>query len=182
MPHAAPLQLVTERLVIRPWRLDEAPRVLDILSRVEVARWLGDGEPHLMADLDEATRKIEEWNLLEEPLGQWAIEVTETGVSAGSVMLVPIPDSGGLVQIGWHLHPDTQGLGYATEAARAVLAHGLSQGISEIRALTHVPNHASRAVAERLGMTDLGVTDQWYDEPSQLFLATSEQGSASRQR
>ncbi len=109
-------------------------------------------------------------------MGQWAIEVAATGVPAGSVMLVPIPHSEGLVQIGWHLHPETQGLGYATEAARAVLAHGLDSGIAEIRALTHVPNHRSRAVAERLGMTDLGVTDQWYDEPSQLFLVTADQG------
>jgi hypothetical protein len=35
----------TERLVVRPWRAAEASRLLDILRRLEVARWLGDGEP-----------------------------------------------------------------------------------------------------------------------------------------
>ena len=29
----------TERLVIRPWRFEEAPRVLDIQSRIEVVKW-----------------------------------------------------------------------------------------------------------------------------------------------
>nr|WP_264674624.1 GNAT family N-acetyltransferase [Nocardioides lijunqiniae] len=94
-------------MLIRPWRLDEAPRVLDILSRVEVVRWLGDGEPDLLADLDAAHAKIESWHAIEAPRGVWAVEVRETGVPAGSVMLVGIPDSDGLVQIGWNLHPDS---------------------------------------------------------------------------
>ena len=73
----------TERLVIRPWRLEEAPRLLDILSRVEVARWLGSGEPVLMKDLDEARERIRRYlgALRRPPLGRWAIEVRETGRS-----------------------------------------------------------------------------------------------------
>lgn len=171
----APIRLETERLVIRPWRDGEATRVLDILSRIEVARWLGDGEPTPMKDLDEAREKIASWRAIEPPQGQWAVEVKETGVSAGSVLLVPIPDSGGLLQVGWHLHPDTHGLGYATEAAAAVLAHGFAAGITEIRALTHTDNYPSQAVARRLGMEDLGVIDEWYDSPSRLFIARAEE-------
>lgn len=171
MTTAAPLD--TERLSIRPWRPDEAARLVDILGRVEVARWLSDGEPRLLEDETEARARIEEWHAMTWPLGQWAIEVRETGIPAGSVLLAPIPRSDGLVQIGWHLHPGDQGRGYASEAARAVLERGLSSGLEEIRALTHVPNLASRAVATRIGMRDLGVVEQWYDEPSQLFLATA---------
>ena len=50
----APMHLETARLTIRPWSHDEADRLLDILSRIEVVKWLGDGEPVLMKDLDEA--------------------------------------------------------------------------------------------------------------------------------
>ena len=39
---------------IRLWRHEDAERLLDIQSRVEVMKWLGDGEPVLMKDLDEA--------------------------------------------------------------------------------------------------------------------------------
>lgn len=167
-------RLETERLTIRPWRDDEAPRVLDILGRIEVARWLGDGEPTPMKDLDEAREKLASWRAIEPPHGQWAVEVKETGVPAGSVLLVPLPESDGLVQIGWHLHPGTHGLGYATEAAAAVLAHGFEAGITEIRAVTHLGNYPSQAVARRLGMEDLGVTAEWYAEPSRLFLARAQ--------
>ena len=61
----------TDRLLIRPWRLDEAPLVLDILSRIEVIKWLGDGEPTPMKDLDAARESIERSRArsAEPPLG-----------------------------------------------------------------------------------------------------------------
>ena len=166
----------TERLVIRPWRPEEAPRLLDILSRVEVARWLGDGEPRLLKDLAEAHERIERYRELssQPPRGRWAIEVRETGLVVGSTVIDVLPDAeAGELEIGWHLHPDSWGHGYASEAAEAVLAWVLARGPSEIFALTNLDNHPSQAVARRIGMEDLGETDQWYEEPSVLFRATA---------
>ncbi len=165
------VSLETERLVLRDWHPDDAPVVLDILSRAEVVRWLDDGEPQPLADLDEARAKIRSWQDLVPPLKQWAIEVRETGEVVGWACLVPIPTSGGLVQIGWTLHPDAHGHGYATEAARAVLDHGLASGLTEVRALMIPDNEPSMKVAQRLGMRDLGLTDLWYDGPSRVFIA-----------
>jgi RimJ/RimL family protein N-acetyltransferase len=164
----------TERLVVRPWRLEEAPRLLDILSRVEVVTWLGDGEPELMKDLDEARERIERsWaTSAHPPRGRWAIEVRETGVVVGSTVIDTLPNAeAGEVEIGWHLHPDSWGQGYASEAAAAVLAYGLAHGLPEVFALTHLDNYPSQAVARRIGMEPLGETDRWYDEPSVLFRA-----------
>ena len=110
------------------------------------------------------------------PLSEWAFEVAATGVPAGSVMLVPIPhseqpDGSSLVQIGWYAHPDATGHGYVTEAARAVLEYGLASGLSEIRALTHTDNYPSMKVCDRLGMTYLGITEDWYDDaPSSHYV------------
>jgi RimJ/RimL family protein N-acetyltransferase len=168
------VRLETERLVIRPWQPDEAPRLLDILSRADIVRWLGT--PTVMVDLDEARERIQTQNEMLPPLGIWAAEVAATGVSAGSVMLVEIPKSAGadavpLVQIGWYLHPDSTGQGYAAEAAAAVLAHGHAVGLTEIRALTLLANHPSIAVAKRIGMRHLGVTHEWYDDPSEVFIS-----------
>ena len=41
----------TDRVILRPWRLDEADRFFDMHRRMEVARWIG-GRP--MADCSEA--------------------------------------------------------------------------------------------------------------------------------
>lgn len=160
----------TDRLVIRPWVEADAPRLFDMLSRWDVVRWLGT--PKVMESVDEAREKIAKMpGDLELPLGQWAMEVAETDVVAGAIMLVPIPKSGGLAQVGWYAHPDAVGHGYVTEAAHAALTYGLAQGLTEIRALTHTDNHRSMAVCDRLGMTYLGVTEDWYDDaPSSHYL------------
>ena len=79
--------LPTERLLIRPWTHQDAPTALDILSRVEVVKWLGDGPPVLTKDLDEAREKIERWRGRDDPpLGHWACEVTDGGPLHGRVI------------------------------------------------------------------------------------------------
>ena len=176
------MDLTTDRLRIRPWRPDEAPRLLDILSRIEVVKWLGDGEPVLMKDLDEARERIERYNTVrnQPPLGIWAVERRSDGVVAGTVLLLTLPnDEHGEVEIGWHLHPDSWGHGYASEAARAVLGHAFAAGLPEVLAVTHLDNWASQGVARKIGMTDRGVVEKWYDDPSQLFRITAAEWAAA---
>jgi RimJ/RimL family protein N-acetyltransferase len=171
----------TPRLLIRPWSHAEAERLLDIQSRPEVVKWLGDGEPVLMQDLDEAHERIERYHRRSEspPLGFWAVEVRGTAEAparvAGSVLLLTLPHADhGEVEIGWHLHPDSWGRGYASEAATAVLQHGFDGGLGEILAVTHTDNEPSMAVCRRLGMDDLGVIEKYYEGASRLFRMTPE--------
>ncbi|MCX6396517.1 MAG: GNAT family N-acetyltransferase [Propionibacteriales bacterium] len=171
--------LATERLLIRDWTIDDAPTALDILSRVEVVRWLADGEPVLMKDLAEAQERIGTWLMRDDPpCGFWAVEVTDGGPFhgrvIGSVLLVPLPNNEhGEVEIGWHLHPEAWGHGFAPEAARAVLAHGFDGGLPEIHAVTHLTNEPSMAVARKIGMEHRGVVHTWYAESSQHFVLTA---------
>ena len=169
------MHLETPRLTIRPWSHDEADRVLDIQSRMEVVKWLGDAEPVLMKDLDEAHERIDRYHRRSEapPLGFWAVEVRETGVVAGSVLLLTLPNADdGEVEVGWHLHPDSWGHGYATEAATAVITHSFDAGLPEIYAITHTTNAASQAVCRRLGLDDLGVMEKWYEGESRVYRTT----------
>lgn len=170
------MRVVTERLVLRPWRVEEAERLLDIQSRLEVMRWLGDGPPVLLDSVDQARRRIERYAELsaDPPIGLLAVEVRATGVVAGTAMLVPLSQDTDdpAVEIAWHLHPDSWGHGLATEAARALLAEGFAGGLPEIHALTHVDNERSIAVCRRLGMDDLGVGEvPWYSGRWHLFRA-----------
>jgi RimJ/RimL family protein N-acetyltransferase len=57
------------------------------------------------------------------------------------------------VEVGWRLHPDHWGHGYATEAAGASLRFGFDEaGLVEIVAFTTTLNTRSQAVMERIGM------------------------------
>jgi RimJ/RimL family protein N-acetyltransferase len=170
------VHLETERLLIRPWRHEEAERLLDLLSRVEVVKWLGDGEPELMQDLDEAHGRIARYWLRDAPpLGTWAVERRADGLVVGTVLLLTMPnDDHGEVEIGWHLHPDSWGQGYASEAARAVLGHGFAAGLPEIIAVSHTDNHPSQAVMRRLGMEGRGIVERWYEGESAYFAITAD--------
>jgi RimJ/RimL family protein N-acetyltransferase len=161
----------TDRVVIRPWRPDEADRLFDILGRWEVARWLGS-TPRSMEHRDEAVARIERWtaDLAAEPrYGAWAAVEKASGIPAGTVLLKPLPNGDGEIEIGWHFHPDSWGRGLASEASGALLDSGFAGGLTEVWAVTHLDNHASMAVCRRIGMRLLGVTRRWYDGPSTMF-------------
>jgi RimJ/RimL family protein N-acetyltransferase len=166
----------TDRVLLRPWRVDEADRLFDMHRRMAVARWIG-GRP--MVDRMEAVQWIGRISarLADDPrFGAWAVVERSSGVPAGSVVLKPLPDGAGEIEIGWHLHPDSWGRGLATDAGGALLARGFALGLEEIWAVTHLDNERSARVCEKLGMRLLGVTDRWYQEPSLMFWAGAEPG------
>lgn len=168
---AGPGFLETERARLRSWRVDEADRFLDIYSRWEVARWLG-AVPTRLRTREEAVARIERWaERAEERTGQglWAIERMDDGVVAGTVLLVPVPDGDGVIEVGWHLHPDSWGQGLATETARAVLDRAFADGLDEAIAVVRPGNSASVAVCTRLGMEPHGLTDRYYGTELELF-------------
>ena len=171
------MHLETERLIIRPWRHEEAPRLLDMLSRIEVMKWLGDGPPVLLETLDEAHTRINRYAERDDPpLGIWAVERKDDQVVVGTVLLLTLPNAEhDEVEIGWHLHPDSWGHGYATEAARAVLAHGFAGGLPEIIAVANPANDPSINVMRKLAMADHGIVEKWYQDPSRCFVITRDE-------
>ena len=167
----------TGRIVIRAWRADEADRLFDLLSRDEVARWLSSGRP--MQHRDEAVARIAGWaqvTAADPRLGGWAVVERASGVPAGTVLLKPLPNGSGEVEIGWHFHPDSWGRGLASEAAGKILARAFALGLPEVWAVTDLDNRASMAVCERIGMRLLGVTHRWYEGPSRMFWIGREEG------
>lgn len=108
-------------------------------------RWLGTPPRRAVADLAEARERLMRWRErdagLAPPLGLWAlVPVTDAAPKpVGTVLLLPLHDAAGItdrVEIGWHLHPDHQKRGLATEAARALLNAAEAAGISHVLALT----------------------------------------------
>ncbi|MER7456702.1 GNAT family N-acetyltransferase [Micromonospora sp. NPDC126480] len=168
--------VASARLLLRPWRADDADFLLDLESRWEVVRFLG-ARPRTMNNREDALASIARRCAIDDPIhGIWAITTAADGRLVGNLLLKPIPLSAGEptggpaeVEIGWHLHPDAWGHGYATEAAAAVLDDAFSRGLPRVIAVTSPDNHASQAVCRRLGMTHLGRTTRYYDTTNELF-------------
>jgi RimJ/RimL family protein N-acetyltransferase len=167
--------LRTRRLLLRRWEDSDVAAFFDLYSRDEVTRWLGAHPRRALTTLAEAGDRLGRWRAhdqgLESPLGLWAMARLAAdgapGAPVGTLLLLPLADDDGptgLVEVGWHLHPEHQGQGLATEAAQAVLAAAAQAGIGQVLALTDPDNVASQKVAARLGMTGEGVTGRWFGE------------------
>ena len=104
-----------------------------------------------------------------EGWGLWAVEETGGAPFVGMVGLHrvrPELPCAPAVEIGWRLHPDHWGHGYATEAASASLRFGFDEaGLDQIIAFTTTLNTRSQAVMERIGMTRDPAGD--FDHPRQ---------------
>ena len=182
-----PTELRTARILLRPWREDDAGFAFDLYSRWEVARFLGR-TPAVMTEQVEATRRIARLRALEDDLRAFRVVELADGTPVGTVMLQPIPASGpteplqpsGDTEIGWHFHPDHWGHGYAAEAAGVLLAAALAD-LPRVIAVTYPDNTASQRVCERIGMRRLGPTDAYYNVRMELFeaLATEEIAAGS---
>jgi RimJ/RimL family protein N-acetyltransferase len=82
----------------------------------------------------------------------------------------------GEYEVGWWLHPDSAGQGYATEAASALLDDVFARGLPEVWCGMYVDNDASARVAGRLGLPFLGVRqDPWYEGESRLYRVTRDE-------
>jgi RimJ/RimL family protein N-acetyltransferase len=160
--------LSTLRLRLRAWTTDDADlaRLADLYGRDEVVRWLGGPPTVTPAELVERWRLVHE---LDQRHGCWAIDPLDGGPPAGTVLLKPLPDGVGEVEVGWHLHPDSWGRGYATEAARAVVDRAFDDGLLEVYAVVRPGNGPSLAVCRRLGMQPLGRTTRWYQRELEAF-------------
>ena len=145
--------LSTERLHLRPWReadlapfaaLNADPRVMEFMPCCLTR-----------AESDALAKRIR-GHFQNYGFGLWALEVPGRAPFAGFVGLEVTGFQAHFtpcVEISWRLAFEYWGHGYATEAARRVLAHGFGViGLPEVVSFTSPLNRRSRAVMDRLGM------------------------------
>jgi RimJ/RimL family protein N-acetyltransferase len=155
----------TERLSLRRWRdADRAPYAA-MMADPEVGHWLG--ATLTAAEADAQVDRFIETGAGREP-GFLAVERRHDGAFLGAACLRPVHGDhpmAGAVEVGWRLARSAWGAGYATEAARALMADGFSRlGLEEIVTFTAVTNTRSRAVMERLGFVRRSDLD--FDHPA----------------
>jgi RimJ/RimL family protein N-acetyltransferase len=159
-PPAGPT-IATARLVLRPFTEVDLDPFFALNTHPLVVESLGSSPTRAESDAMVARYGAE---MEREGWGLWAVDVADGeagggrdgGVFAGMVGLHRVNPSlpcAPAVEVGWRLHPDHWGHGYASEAALASLAFGFDHaGLREIVAFTTMLNIRSQAVMERIGM------------------------------
>ncbi|WP_216208744.1 GNAT family N-acetyltransferase [Amycolatopsis aidingensis] len=164
--------LTTERLILRGWRVEDAPAALAIFGHVAVARWLSpdmDQVPDRSAMRLLLQQWIAETARMAPPAGRWAMQRRSDGRVIGGSILLPLPPGNEDLEIGWQLHPDTWGCGYATEATHALAAWAFRQDVDELFAVVRPGNTRAAATVRRNGMHWVGETDKYFGLMLQLF-------------
>lgn len=152
---AAPREVRTDRLLLRPFLASDIAAYAAIRRKPEVMRYL----PAPTSDPDEIDCRSAEtvrafaaaWD--EVGYGPWAVIERASGRLVGHHGLRMVAEMGGQTEVLYTLDPAVWGRGFATEAGRAALDHGFGPaGLDRIVAWALPGNTRSRRVMERLGM------------------------------
>ena len=145
-----PDEIVTKRLKLRPYRFSDAQNMHAYMQELGENRFLeGSGDPlsekaaeaviarHIL--VDKAHRNV------------WAITIEDLAVGA---ITINFAKERRIAEIGYHIKKALWGQGYATEAAKAVVAMAFATcpDLQRIQASIHPENKGSIRVAERAGM------------------------------
>ena len=143
--------LETERLLLRPFRPADIDPYAEMCADSEVMEFLNaTGSPISRADAwRQLAMYLGHWEL--RGFGTWAVEERGTGAFVGRVGL-HFPEGWPDRELGWTIARKFWGRGYASEAARAAIAHAFGTlGWTHLVSLIHPNNHRSARLAERLG-------------------------------
>ncbi|MEU7107946.1 GNAT family N-acetyltransferase [Streptomyces sp. NPDC046215] len=160
--------LITERLVLRPWSPAEVTAVLD---DVRPAHWAADfpaeGDRVIAGFIAGRPEAL-------GPYGQRQIIERDSGLVVGAIGLFWPPHEGAL-EFGYGVVPSRRGRGYAPEAARAVVEFALASAeVHTVHADVEFMNPASIRVLEKAGLR------RWNsDATTARFRATAQEPTRS---
>jgi len=158
----------TDRLTLRRLTHSDAAFLVRLLNDPSFLRFIGDRGVRSEQD---AVRYLDGGPLAsyrQHGFGLYLValraEATPIGI-CGLLKREALAD----VDLGFALLPEFWSRGYATEAARAALAHGEALGIGRIVAVTTKENSGSIHVLEKLGMRASGTVRLSKDGPELLL-------------
>lgn len=150
-------ELRTERLLLRPWRDGDEPRMAAINRDPEVTRYLN-------RPTDEAAVEMfygllcDHWS--QHGFGLWALESLEPGLEGAFLGFAGVMYPGFIKpiahrpELGWRLARAAWGRGLATEAAAAAHIDAIERlGLKDFVSIIHPDNLRSQRVATKLGMS-----------------------------
>jgi RimJ/RimL family protein N-acetyltransferase len=147
-----PATLETERLVLRPFVLEDAEAFLRMNSEPEIIRYTYQSALSSLEEAVDLMKRVPLKDYQTWGYGRLAVVLKETGEVIGFCGLKYLPEIGE-TEVGYRLMPEHWQQGLATEAAARVLQHGREDlGFRRIVALVDPGNVASAKVATKIGL------------------------------
>lgn len=152
------MQIETERLLIRPWRLDDVPHYRAMSVDVGYNCFATPGI-YLVRDEAEARARVQDRmdRFESRGLGKFPLFERGTGRFIGTCGADPfrLDDGTEGVELGYRLMLEAWGQGYATEAARALLGYlHRDLGLATVYGFALAQNAPSVRVLQKTGFRD----------------------------
>ena len=145
-------ELSTERLLLRPFTLDDVDALHTLWADREVRRYLFDGEVQARERVVEVVDNSIE-GFADVGYGFFSMRRRESPAGIVGFSGFRPFDEPGVVEMLFAVAPSHWGRGYATEATREVLRYGFEQcDLRRVVATTDTPNQRSVRVLQRLGL------------------------------
>jgi RimJ/RimL family protein N-acetyltransferase len=178
--------LRTERLLLRPFLDDDLEALYAMQRREDVTRYLYWG-PRSPDEARHLLQRLMRMTAIDDDSGalRLAALLPDSGVLIGDFSLQRVSREHQQGEIGFIVHPDHHGHGYATEAATVLLRLGFEElGLHRIVGRCDARNTASARLMERLGMRREAhlrenelVKGEWCDELIYAMLASEWESS-----
>jgi RimJ/RimL family protein N-acetyltransferase len=146
-------RILTARLELVPVIADDADELIEVFGDERLYVFLGS-RPTTTEELRDQFAGLEAARLADtEGTAQrnWTVRRRSDGRAVG-MLQVGFSDHGRAAEIAWAVGVPWQGLGIASEAARALVGWLERRGVAIITAHIHPDHHASATVATRAGL------------------------------
>lgn len=150
-------QIKTERLILRPYSEQDVDFLVDLLTNPEVTSTFMVPEMASRSRAEELARKLIGFS---QPGDTKHLEY---GIYLNDKMIGFVNDCGiedDEIEIGYVIHPQYQGHGYATEAVHAIIAELRKMGFRKVTAGYFSENTTSLRVMEKCGMQKTAITEE----------------------
>ena len=143
----------TERLILRKPEIGDVDEMYRHRSNPELMRYIPHRLAHSREQVETAMNNIHRMIGNNETIN-WAITLKETNEMMGMVGYVRFYHDHYRAEIGYMLHTPYHGKGYAREATKAAMDHGINAwGLHSIEAIINHENESSKNLVEKLGFT-----------------------------
>ncbi len=152
--------LTTERLFLRPFVLEDAPRLFLLDSNADVMKYIGMKPLEKVEESEEIIKMIQR-QYAENSIGRFAVIEKSSqlliGWSGLKLLTEEINGYKNVYDLGFRFLPEFWGKGYAKESASAFLKYAFNQlNLENIYAHAHSENQASNNALQKLGFQKTG--------------------------
>lgn len=146
----------TERLIIKPYSENDLEDIVNLLTNDGITETFMVPDYETREEFEELAGKLIGFSSLEDTVH------LDCGIYLSGHLIGFINDCGiedDEIEIGYVIHPDYKGHGYATEAVKAILVELRDMGFKTVQAGYFEENTASLRVMEKAGMHAIDYED-----------------------